>query len=329
MRPTGSPALHAQPEAAPLGPSKPAQAGLEPRPSPPQAGRPPAARLSRFRGGKRGGDTAVHRRFAAALLACSSWATAQDEVPFITTPDNVTVAMLELAGVAAGDRVIDLGSGDGRIVITAARRFGARGLGVEIVPDLVAQSRMNAQKAGVADRAEFREQDLFTTELRGASVITMYLLPEVNLQLRPRLMALEPGTRIVSHDWDLGDWAPDRSVSVDAPDKAIGRDKRSTLHLWRVPAQVQGLWCTVGGWLQITQRFQRFSATLAAPGAVAPVMVFDGRVEGRTLLATGAAGERRAELRLEDGRLRLAQVTPPGLAFDQRWFTPATSTGCP
>jgi SAM-dependent methyltransferase len=275
------------------------------------------------------GWLAILRLFAAALLACSSWAAAQDEVPFITTPDNVTVAMLELAGVAAGDRVIDLGSGDGRIVITAARRFGARGLGVEIVPELVAQSRVNAQKAGVADRAEFREQDLFTTDLRGASVITMYLLPEVNLQLRPRLLALEPGTRIVSHDWDLGDWAPDRSISVDAPAKTIGRDKRSTLHLWRVPAQVQGLWCTAGATLEITQRFQRFSATLSAQGAAAPSMVFDGRIEGRTLLATGTTGERRAELRLEDGLLRMHHLTPPGLAFEQRVFQPAPGDNCP
>ena len=279
------------------------------------------------------GSLALHRRFAAALLACSSWATAQDEVPFITTPDNVTVAMLELAGVGAGDRVIDLGSGDGRIVITAAKRFGARGLGVEIVPDLVARSRLNAQQAGVAERAEFREQDLFATDLRGASVITMYLLPEVNLQLRPRLLELPPGTRIVSHDWDLGDWAPDRSVVVHAPDKAIGRDQRSTLHLWRVPAQVHGLWCTAGGTLQIQQRFQHFSATLAARGAAAvgttPVMVFDGRIEGRTLQSVGATGERRAELQLQDGRLRLTQVMPQGSAFVQRDFVPAPPAGCP
>ena len=306
MRPPGSPAFAA-----------------------PQGGRPPTARRSRFRGGKLGADLAIHRRFAAALLACSSWASAQDEVPFISTPDNVTVAMLELAGVAASDRVIDLGSGDGRIVITAARRFGARGLGVEIVPDLVVQSRLNAQRAGVADRVEFREQDLFATDLRGASVITMYLLPEVNLQLRPRLLSLPPGTRIVSHDWDLGDWSPDRSLSVDAPAKAIGRDKRSTLHLWRVPAHVQGLWCTAGGTLELSQRFQRFSATLSARGANAPAMVFDGRIDGRTLHSDGAAGEKRAELRLNDGRLRLHQVAAPGRAFEQRDFVPATAAGCP
>ena len=127
------------------------------------------------------------------------------DVPFVVTPDHVTRAMLELAAVKPGDFVIDLGSGDGRIVIVAAKQFGARGLGVEIVPDLVEKSRDNARRAGVADRVEFRVQDLFATDLSAATVITMYLLPEVNLQLRPRLLALKPGTRIVSHDWDMGD----------------------------------------------------------------------------------------------------------------------------
>jgi SAM-dependent methyltransferase len=156
------------------------------------------------------------------------------DVPFIVTPDHVTLAMLELAGVGPRDTVIDLGSGDGRIVITAARRFGARGLGVEIVPDLVRVSRENARRAGVADRVEFRQQDLFETDLSTATVITMYLLPEVNLRLRPRLQKLAPGTRIVSHDWNMGDWEPDRIVVVPAPDKPVGREKTSRLYLWVV-----------------------------------------------------------------------------------------------
>ena len=170
-----------------------------------------------------------------ALLPPPARAQPGEEVPFITTPDNVTLAMLQLAGVGPDDRVIDLGSGDGRIVITAARRFGARGLGVEIVPDLVARSRAAAARAGVAERVEFREQDLFKTDLSAATVITMYLLPEVNLQLRPALLQLAPGTRIVSHDWDMGDWPPERTLIVDVPDKAVGREKLSRLHLWRVP----------------------------------------------------------------------------------------------
>jgi SAM-dependent methyltransferase len=170
----------------------------------------------------------------AALV--SAWAEELD-VPFVVTPDNVTREMLKLAGVKPGDFVIDLGSGDGRIVIVAAKQFGARGLGVEIVPELVEQSRENARRAGVAERVEFRVQDLFETDLSQATVITMYLLPDVNLKLRPKLQALKPGTRIVSHDWDMGDWKPDRMITVDVPDKALGRDKFSRLYLWTVPAR--------------------------------------------------------------------------------------------
>ena len=182
------------------------------------------------------------RPIACALLLAACLAGAQGQpldvdVPFVVTPDNVTREMLRLADVKAGDFVIDLGSGDGRIVIVAAKQFGARGLGVEIVPELVAKSLENARRAGVADRVEFRVQDLFATDLSQATVITMYLLPEVNLQLRPRLLALKPGTRIVSHDWDMGDWKPDRVVTVEAPDKPIGREKLSRLYLWTVPAR--------------------------------------------------------------------------------------------
>jgi ubiquinone/menaquinone biosynthesis C-methylase UbiE len=174
----------------------------------------------------------------ALLLWCfAACAAAQGdtEVPFVVTPDHVTREMLKLADVKPGDTLIDLGSGDGRIVIVAAKHFGARGLGVEIVPALVDKSRENAKQAGVADRAEFRVQDLFATDLSSATVVTMYLLPEINLQLKPRLRALKPGTRIVSHDWDMGaDWPPDRTVEIDVPDKPIGREKKSRLHLWVV-----------------------------------------------------------------------------------------------
>jgi hypothetical protein len=266
----------------------------------------------------------MRRRFLAAALAlCTTWATAQDEVPFITTPDNVTLAMLQLAGVTAADRVLDLGSGDGRIVITAAKRFGARGLGVEIVPDLVARSVDNARKAGVADRATFRVQDLFETDLAGYGVITMYLLPEVNLQLRPRLLALPPGTRIVSHDWDMGDWEPERSLTVDAPDKPIGREKKSTLHLWRVPARVHGLWCGSGGaTLSIEQRLARFSAALQLRGASGPAWVFDGTV------GVDRLGNAAAELQVQGDTITLARTTAPGLAFAGQRFTRSTAARC-
>ncbi|MEO5672182.1 MAG: methyltransferase domain-containing protein [Ramlibacter sp.] len=209
------------------------------------------------------------RLLALALLCIPFAAGAQpliEEVPFITSPDNVTLEMLSIAGVKPGDHVIDLGSGDGRIVILAAKRFNATGLGVEIDPQLVQRSNANARDAGVAGRVTFREQDLFTTDLSVATVITMYLLQEVNMQLRPALLALRPGTRIVSHDWDMGDWLPDRTVVVPVPDKKVGLEKSSKVHLWVVPAKVDGLWCASGllrgASLRLTQKFQAFDGTL-------------------------------------------------------------------
>jgi hypothetical protein len=278
-----------------------------------------------------------------ALLG--SAAKAQDEVPFITTPDHVTLAMLQMAGVTAQDFVIDLGSGDGRIVITAAKRFGARGLGVEIVPELVRRSRDNAVKAGVAERAQFREQDLFATALGPASVVTMYLLPEVNLQLRPALLALRPGTRIVSHDWDLGAWAPDRSVTLDVPDKAVGRDKKSTVHLWVVPARVQGLWCANGASLEVTQRFQTFSATLrernthtnAAARATAhetgaaqpaPVAVFDGGVNAETMFSGREPDSANLLLQVHEAALELKRASGAAARFQGLRFQATTASRC-
>ena len=214
----------------------------------------------------------------AATLALNVQAQTQtqnqtiDEVPFITSPDNVTLEMLTAAGVKRGDHVIDLGSGDGRIVILAAKRFEATGLGVEIDPRLVELSKANAKSAGVADKVEFRVQDLFKTDLSPASVVTMYLLPEVNLQLRPSLLALKPGTRIVSHDWcmgvcDGGGWLPDRTTVVPVPNKAVGLDKSSKVHVWTVPARVDGLWCAAGllkgASIRLVQKYQTFEGVLA------------------------------------------------------------------
>lgn len=230
---------------------------------------------------------------AALALSFTVAATAADapgplmaeEVPFITTPDNVTLEMLRVAKVGAGDHVIDLGSGDGRIVITAARRFGATGLGVEIVPDLVQRSNRTAREAGVADKVEFREQDLFKTDLSAASVITMYLLPEVNLALRPRLLELKPGTRVVSHDWDMGDWKPDQTTVVAVPDKVVGREKSSKVHLWTVPARIDGLWCGSGLLgdfsLKLAQKYQEVQGTLTRRDRVREVR---GMMNGYTLV---------------------------------------------
>ena len=249
-------------------------------------------------------------------------------MPFVTTPDQVTLAMLELARVGPADHVIDLGSGDGRIVITAAKRFGARGLGVEIVPELVRKSRELARAAGVAERVEFREQDLFRTDLARATVVTMYLLPAVNLQLRPRLLALPAGTRIVSHDWDLGEWLPDRTVTVDVPEKSVGREKLSRVHLWRVPAKAHGLWCAPNARLEVTQRFQLFSASLTVVGSAAPLAVLDGRIDGRRLEARGTQA---VAMEIEGDRLRVSGAADGSLPT---WpaataFARATDGRCP
>ena len=148
-------------------------------------------------------------------------------VPFVPTPQEVVDKMIELAGVKKGDLVYDLGSGDGRIVVTAAKK-GAKAVGFEIDGDLVKQSRDNIRKAGVQEQAEIRQQDILTVDLSSASVVTMYLLPDVNLQLRPNLLSqLKPGSRVVSHAFDMGDWKPDRTERVD------GR----TLYLWTIPAK--------------------------------------------------------------------------------------------
>jgi SAM-dependent methyltransferase len=156
------------------------------------------------------------------------------DVPYVTTPQNVVDAMLELAEVGPNDRLLDLGSGDGRIVITAARRFGTTGLGIEIDPTLVELSRRNASREGVAQQARFIVADLLTADLNRFNVITMYLLPDVNLLLRSKLRSLPAGTRIVSHDWDMGDWLPERTVEVVAPDKRVGLRKVSRLMRWTV-----------------------------------------------------------------------------------------------
>lgn len=240
---------------------------------------------------------------ASIAIATPFMVRAAEDVPFVTTPDNVTLAMLEAAKVGPRDYVIDLGSGDGRIVIVAAKKFGARGLGVEIVPDLVRKSRENAKAAGVEARAEFREQDLFTTDLSKATVVTLYLLPDVNLQLRPALLALRPGTRVVSHDWDMGDWRPDATRTLAVPDKVVGVEKSSRVHLWIVPARIAGAWCGTGkargSTLEITQKFQDVRGELWGGG---DPQAFVGRLEGARLRSARAAG-RPLELRLDRGRL--------------------------
>lgn len=263
---------------------------------------------------------------ALALAALHAASRANEEVPFITTPDNVTLAMLQLAEVRSGDHVIDLGSGDGRIVILAARRFGASGLGVEIVPDLVERSRANARAAGVEARARFLEQDLFKTDLSAATVVTMYLLPEVNLQLRPALLALAPGTRVVSHDWDMGDWLPDRSITVAAPDKTIGREKLSRLHLWRVPVRVAGTWCgsgaASGAVLRLGQSYQVVSGRIEGGSRL------EGRLDGAALRVAAEGGAELAGAVGAEG-LRVTLARGALVRWQGTLFTRAQGENCP
>ncbi|MBD2609313.1 class I SAM-dependent methyltransferase [Scytonema hofmannii FACHB-248] len=153
----------------------------------------------------------------------------QPDVPYVPTPQPVVDAMLQMAQVKSSDMLYDLGSGDGRIPITAAQKFKTRGVGIDINPERVQEANANAQKAGVTNSVEFRQQDLFETDLRNATVVTLYLLPDINLKLRPKLLKeLKPGTRIVSHAFDMGEWKPQRVQQVDG----------KTIYLWVVPKQV-------------------------------------------------------------------------------------------
>ena len=152
----------------------------------------------------------------------------EPDVPYVATPPAVVAKMLEIAQVTKDDVVYDLGSGDGRIVIMAAQRFGARGVGVEIDPQRVVEAQENAHRAGVANRVQFLLQDLFETDLRAATVVTLYLMQSVNLELRPKLWReLQPGTRVVSHDFHMGDWQPEQVVRVGG----------SVIYYWTIPAQ--------------------------------------------------------------------------------------------
>jgi SAM-dependent methyltransferase len=208
--------------------------------------------------------------FAAELVA-----------PYVNTVSEDVELMLDLATVGPEDYLIDLGSGDGRIVIAAARR-GARGHGVELRPDLVTLATENAREAGVSDRAHFIEGDIFEADLTGASVVTAYLFPEANLQLKPKLLAeLPPGTRVVSNAFHMGDWAPDRHE--------YGRTSGGAM-LWIIPARVGGIWSLeIDGRqlsLRIEQRYQELEVSLHEAGEPIPVLL--AKLDGRRIeLSTG------------------------------------------
>ena len=171
---------------------------------------------------------AVLSIFVAAAAAQNSRPKPRPDVPYVPTPDDVVQAMLKLAEVKSADTVYDLGCGDGRIVVAAAKDFGAHGVGVDINPERVLEARANAAKAGVQSLTKFEEGDLFDADIHSATVVALYLLPSVNLRLRRKLLAeLKPGTRVVSHSFDMGDWKPDKEEQLDG----------ATIYLWTIPSK--------------------------------------------------------------------------------------------
>ena len=250
-----------------------------------------------------------------------------EETPYVPSPRIVVDTMLRMANVHAGDFLIDLGSGDGRIIITAAQEYQARGFGVDYDPRLVKLATDNAQKAGVADRARFVDQNVFKTDLSPASVVTIYLLPEYNAVLKPTLLALKPGTRIVSHDYGIGDWEPDAQSKVVVPEKPVGLEKASWIYYWMVPAQVAGQWrSSIPGArgatqmdISLNQQYQKVNGTARIGGRTLPIerpdlkgdhltfelhdgdrhLHFEGRVSGDRLSGQLSLGNRKLPWRAQ------------------------------
>lgn len=226
-----------------------------------------------------------------------AWAWDDGTVPYVQTPMEIVERMLRMAEVRKGDYVIDLGSGDGRIIIEAAKR-GARGLGVDLDPELVKHATENAKKAGVEGQVGFLVKDIFDTDLAPATVVTMYLLPEVNAKLMPRLLKLKPGTRIVSHDGGIGDWPADETLEMRAPEKAVGVGGVSRVELWIVPANAAGIWTSDlpahgGKWkLQIKQKFQVLDIDATAQGRDLLVRASRLRGEEIKVIVTGIVNGR-------------------------------------
>jgi hypothetical protein len=222
--------------------------------------------------------------FAGVIVVLLSAAVAPayaaaGSVPYVPTPQAVVDRMLEIGKVGPQDYLIDLGSGDGRIIVTAAKKYGAHGFGVDLNPTRISEANENARKAGVTDKVAFYERNLFETDLSQASVITMYLLPRVNLELRPKILDLKPGTRIVSHDFSMEEWKPDLHEEMEAKDKYGGSGGRSDIYLWIVPAKVAGTWQSqlqvrgkpVSYEITLQQEFQIVSGSARVAGRTAPI----------------------------------------------------------
>jgi methylase of polypeptide subunit release factors len=265
------------------------------------------------------------------------------DVVYVPTPQIVVEEMLRMAKVGPQDFVIDLGSGDGRMVITAAKQFGARGFGVDLSDDLLRESNGRALGEGVADRARFIKENLFETDLSRATVITSYLLPEMNRRLRPKILNLKPGTRVVAHDYAMGEWTADQEKEILVPEKTVGNPGRSFVFLWTVPAKIGGRWqadikspAHAGGLeLEFTQRFQKLEGVaksgsekiallapkieadqvsfgfLAKPGDKLTRHQFTGTVNGDTIEGTVKVGEGAAQQQLPWSAKVIQRVAGP------------------
>jgi SAM-dependent methyltransferase len=245
----------------------------------------------------------AHIRMRALVAACLALAatvahpqlealnqppiTGGKDVMWVPTPDAAVERLLGMAGVTARDLVYDLGSGDGKIPIMAAKRFGARAVGVEYDPDLVVQSRAAARREGVADRVRFDNADIFDYDFRDATVVTLYLLTSLNVKLRPKILAMKPGTRVASHMFRMGDWEPDEQARVASSD----------LFVWVVPAQVAGTWIVTraqSGTFEIAleQKYQQLSGSARVAGETVPLTQVLLRGDEIRFAFTGAAGVR-------------------------------------
>lgn len=251
--------------------------------------------------------------------------TRAPDVIFVPTPIEVVDAMLDVARVTKDDRLYDLGSGDGRIVIAAAKRFGTRGIGIDIDSQRIAESRRNADTAGVTRLVEFRKADLFQTDLRDATVVTLYLLPVLNVKLRPKLFAeLEPGSRVVSHAFDMGEWAPDSVL------QAGGR----FVYYWVMPSRVEGTWTLSAPAgeanrtyvVRLGQSYQRLTGT--ATSGDRALSVDSARVVGDSIIftfadtAAGSASRGQQRMRFAgrvNGRTMAGSVTSSGAGGAGRW----------
>lgn len=249
--------------------------------------------------------TLIVSAFAAAAFAQEAQAPSKPfepqvgqagkDVVWVPTPQVLVDKMLDLAEVTPQDFLIDLGSGDGRTVITAAKR-GLRAQGIEYNPDMVALARSNATAEGVSDRVMFEQEDLFESDFSKAQVITMFLLPQINMRLRPTILNMTPGTRVVSNSFTMEDWEPDQSERIEECTSWC------TAHLWIVPASVAGTWQLPQGVLTLTQKFQMVSGTLGATPLTAGRLrgdeitftvgdaLYTGRVQGDTISGTVAGG---------------------------------------